>query len=92
MFGGVQSERIQLNEDTIWAGEKRDRNNPEGGGGCYLQASPKKPKNSPSERSSPRQSGYLRINRSVIYGCVSQAKMKRASMSESWILIQESPA
>src|SRR6058998_2255790 len=30
IFGGVASERIQLNEDTIWAGEKRDRNNPEG--------------------------------------------------------------
>ncbi|MCM3901520.1 MAG: glycoside hydrolase family 95 protein [Pyrinomonadaceae bacterium] len=30
VFGGVVSERIQLNEDTIWAGEKRDRNNPEG--------------------------------------------------------------
>ncbi len=30
VFGGVQSERMQLNEDTIWAGEKRDRNNPEG--------------------------------------------------------------
>jgi alpha-L-fucosidase 2 len=30
IFGGVTSERIQLNEDTIWAGEKRDRNNPEG--------------------------------------------------------------
>src|SRR5262245_55475279 len=29
VFGGVRSERIQLNEDTIWAGEKRDRNNPE---------------------------------------------------------------
>ncbi|MEK6283910.1 MAG: glycoside hydrolase family 95 protein [Acidobacteriota bacterium] len=30
VFGGIDSERIQLNEDTIWAGEKRDRNNPEG--------------------------------------------------------------
>src|SRR5262245_44204615 len=30
VFGGVQSERLQLNEETIWAGEKRDRNNPEG--------------------------------------------------------------
>src|SRR5213592_2237127 len=30
VFGGVESEKIQLNEDTIWAGEKRDRNNPEG--------------------------------------------------------------
>ena len=30
VFGGTDSERIQLNEDTIWAGEKRDRNNPEG--------------------------------------------------------------
>jgi alpha-L-fucosidase 2 len=30
VFGGVQTERIQLNEDTIWAGERRDRNNPEG--------------------------------------------------------------
>ncbi|HZS07587.1 MAG TPA: glycoside hydrolase family 95 protein [Blastocatellia bacterium] len=28
VFGGVESERLQLNEDTIWAGEKRDRNNP----------------------------------------------------------------
>ena len=30
VFGGVENERIQLNEETIWAGEKRDRNNPEG--------------------------------------------------------------
>jgi len=30
VFGGPQSEKIQLNEDTIWAGEKRDRINPEG--------------------------------------------------------------
>jgi alpha-L-fucosidase 2 len=29
VFGGVTSDRIQLNEDTVWAGEKRDRNNPE---------------------------------------------------------------
>src|SRR6185503_5019353 len=29
VFGGIQTERIQLNEDTIWAGEKRDRLNPE---------------------------------------------------------------
>jgi alpha-L-fucosidase 2 len=30
VFGGIETERIQLNEETIWAGEKRDRNNPEG--------------------------------------------------------------
>ena len=30
VFGGVESEHIQLNEDTIWAGEKRDRINPQG--------------------------------------------------------------
>lgn len=30
VFGGVESEQIQINEDSIWAGEKRDRNNPEG--------------------------------------------------------------
>ena len=30
VFGGVEAERIQINEDTVWAGEKRDRNNPEG--------------------------------------------------------------
>ena len=30
VFGGVPDERIQLNEDTVWAGEKRDRNNPAG--------------------------------------------------------------
>jgi alpha-L-fucosidase 2 len=30
VFGGVGDERIQLNEGTVWAGEKRDRNNPAG--------------------------------------------------------------
>ena len=30
VFGGITNERIQLNEETVWAGEKRDRNNPEG--------------------------------------------------------------
>lgn len=30
VFGGVAGERIQLNEDTVWAGEQRDRNNPAG--------------------------------------------------------------
>ena len=29
VFGGVARERIQLNEDTIWNGRKRDRDNPE---------------------------------------------------------------
>lgn len=29
IFGGVDQEHIQLNEDTVWAGEKRDRVNPE---------------------------------------------------------------
>ena len=29
VFGGTGSERIQLNEDTVWAGERRDRTNPE---------------------------------------------------------------
>ena len=28
LFGGVIDERLQLNEDTVWAGEKRDRINP----------------------------------------------------------------
>ncbi len=30
VFGGAPVERIQLNEDSVWAGEKRDRNNPAG--------------------------------------------------------------
>src|SRR5258705_6592826 len=30
VFGGVADERLQLNEDTVWAGEKRDRMNPAG--------------------------------------------------------------
>jgi alpha-L-fucosidase 2 len=30
VFGGVTNERLQLNEDTVWAGEKRDRINPAG--------------------------------------------------------------
>jgi alpha-L-fucosidase 2 len=29
IFGGTNAERLQLNEDTVWAGEKRDRINPE---------------------------------------------------------------
>jgi alpha-L-fucosidase 2 len=29
VFGGIVKERIQLNEDTIWNGKKRDRINPE---------------------------------------------------------------
>ncbi len=29
VFGGIAEERIQLNEDTIWNGKKRDRINPE---------------------------------------------------------------
>src|SRR5215831_451211 len=29
VFGGVDMEHIQLNEDTVWAGERRDRINPE---------------------------------------------------------------
>jgi alpha-L-fucosidase 2 len=28
VFGGVSDERLQLNEDTVWAGEKRNRINP----------------------------------------------------------------
>lgn len=32
VFGAVQNERIQLNEDTIWAGERRNRVNPLGRG------------------------------------------------------------
>jgi alpha-L-fucosidase 2 len=30
VFGGVEKERLQLNDDTVWAGEKRDRVNPAG--------------------------------------------------------------
>jgi alpha-L-fucosidase 2 len=29
VFGTVRKEHIQLNEDTVWSGEKRDRSNPE---------------------------------------------------------------
>src|SRR5262249_34003379 len=29
VFGGVEHERIQLNEDTIWNGQRRNRDNPE---------------------------------------------------------------
>jgi alpha-L-fucosidase 2 len=29
VFGGVQTERLQLNEDSIWYGGPRDRNNPD---------------------------------------------------------------
>ena len=28
LFGGVETEHLQLNEDTVWAGERRDRLNP----------------------------------------------------------------
>ena len=29
VFGDTLKERLQLNEDTVWSGEKRDRSNPE---------------------------------------------------------------
>jgi alpha-L-fucosidase 2 len=29
VFGSVSKEHIQLNEDTVWSGDKRDRSNPE---------------------------------------------------------------
>ena len=29
VFGDLRRERIQLNEDTVWSGEKRDRSNPD---------------------------------------------------------------
>jgi alpha-L-fucosidase 2 len=29
VFGGTSNERLQLNEDSVWAGEKRDRINPD---------------------------------------------------------------
>ena len=29
VFGGVQAERLQLNEDTLWSGAPRDWNNPD---------------------------------------------------------------
>jgi alpha-L-fucosidase 2 len=29
VFGDVRKEHLQLNEDTVWTGEKRDRSNPE---------------------------------------------------------------
>jgi len=29
VFGDVRREHLQLNEDTVWSGEKRDRSNPE---------------------------------------------------------------
>lgn len=31
VFGGIQHERLQLNEETVWIGERRDRNNPQAG-------------------------------------------------------------
>ena len=30
VFGGAPEERLQLNEDTVWAGKRMDRINPEG--------------------------------------------------------------
>src|SRR5579864_8023436 len=29
VFGGVQAERLQLNEDTLWSGAPREWNNPD---------------------------------------------------------------
>ena len=31
VFGGTANERLQLNEETVWIGERRDRNNPQAG-------------------------------------------------------------
>ena len=29
VFGGIEQERIQINEETVWDGKKTDRNNPQ---------------------------------------------------------------
>ncbi|HEX3878999.1 MAG TPA: glycoside hydrolase N-terminal domain-containing protein, partial [Bryobacteraceae bacterium] len=29
LFGGIQTERLQLNEDTLWSGNPREWNNPD---------------------------------------------------------------
>lgn len=29
VFGDVHKEHLQLNEDTVWSGDRRDRSNPE---------------------------------------------------------------
>ena len=29
VFGGIENERIQLNEESLWAGNKINNNNPE---------------------------------------------------------------
>ena len=34
VFGGVNHERLQLNEDTLWGGGPYDPNNPGGAGGA----------------------------------------------------------
>ena len=31
VFGNTAKERLQLNEETVWMGERRDRNNPQAG-------------------------------------------------------------
>ena len=31
VFGNPVNERLQLNEETVWIGERRDRNNPQAG-------------------------------------------------------------
>ena len=56
VFGGIASERIALNEDTVWAGGRRDRNESGGPGeppDCARPCSraiPTRPRRSPIGR------------------------------------------
>jgi alpha-L-fucosidase 2 len=38
VFGNTQKERLQLNEETVWMGERRDRNNPQAGRTAEVRA------------------------------------------------------
>jgi alpha-L-fucosidase 2 len=56
VYGGVAKEHIQLNEDTVWNGRKRDRLNPEALKAlpevrrCSSRANPARPKPSKNRR------------------------------------------
>jgi hypothetical protein len=53
IFGGAVHEHFQLNEGTVWAGERRDRNNPAGHEGLVESRRLLLPARSPRRRPWP---------------------------------------
>lgn len=83
VFGGVQTERLQLNDDTIWSGGPYDPNNPAAfetyakARELIFPARTRKPRNSSANPAWPFLWGRPRIKPSATWSLVSRASCRR---------------